>query len=181
MRFLDYLIEDDYSDNDNVFNHDGYYNWEKIGGNRMRPFEVPKSTTSIVDFINSDDNYHHFPLNCHTFVGVFDLSGTKIESLVGSPRIIEGSFTCRDCYKLTSLKGIPRKITESITLFGCSHIKSLKPLWECDYKKINSNNILVYDLVQAFNILAYHKKNKTKNYLEVMKDARDMGIEDYFK
>jgi hypothetical protein len=55
----------------------------------------------------------------------FWCSGTNIETLEGSPKIVTGVFNCNGCEKLKSLKGCPKKVG-SFSCAWCYNLPSLE-------------------------------------------------------
>ena len=53
---------------------------------------------------------------------------SKLTSLEGAPKEVEGDFYCTGCDKLTSLKGSPKRVGER---FDCSYCKNLTSLKRC--------------------------------------------------
>lgn len=113
--------------------------------------------------------------------GNFVVVGSKIKNLIGAPKIIHnGIIDVSYTETLTSLKGLPKRFG-LIRMIECPNIKSLLPLWDSDFKSIAYNPIMNDKLKTALDIFMNHRKNKEKNFFKVIKDARDAGVEEYFK
>lgn len=113
-------------------------------------------------------------------------------SLAGCPSKIGGTFSVMEANFLTSLKGMPKSLGSDNSIdygknnnccfiAGCTNLNSIKELWD-----VNTHGRKIYcfnndDYREAVNVLNFHKERGTKNFLELIRDARSNGCEDYFK
>lgn len=178
MRFTDYLI----NENDGMIKVD-------------KSIRVYSSTTSIkksypeIDgcILNGDliadaayklKNLNGSP---HTINGVFDISNNNaMKTLEGGPKIVNDDYMIYGSLKLESFKGIARYIKGVLYCNNCPNVRSIKHLWGCYIGKgINCNT--PNGLEEAISIMDHYMKKDEKNYMVVVREARNHGLEDYFK
>lgn len=153
--------------------------FECIGSNKLKkmvgcPSIVKNLTITECNNIESLDG-------CPEQVVFFTIMNAKIKDLSGGPRMVFEDYDCGENHELVSLKGIPRLIAGKLYLGGLPKLKSISHLWECKFSDISYDHDMDVDAKLALSIMKMHKNRGTKNYIEVIKDARAEGVEDFFK
>lgn len=111
------------------------------------------------------------------------IGSSSIRDLTGISPVIT-NLDIIECYHLTSFKGI--KTVHELTTYYTPHIKTLKHLWEANIigklDICNTKSNEAEDMIhKAAEILWYYKRKGEKNFLKVIKDARENEVEEYFK
>lgn len=176
------------------------YNSFEYLGNIILPHGL--RLDKVADIVKLE-NYKDYKPGC-IVDGEFTLSKTFIKSLEGSPYKVTGNFNLRETSELKSLTGGPvivegnyqvsgssiesfdglaKEIHGNLTIRFLDNIKNVKGLWG---KKIfhivgGAGDSDHDDINDALGIMIDHIKKGTKNYMEVMKDARAAGVESFFK
>lgn len=111
------------------------------------------------------------------------INNCGIKNLKGIPNVpYEGLYLDGD-HELESFAGIPTNI-EIILLTNCINVKNLKHLWDVrcvhiefyiHHKAINPK------LQEAADIICHYKAIHNNNYLKLMREAREKGLEEFFK
>lgn len=118
-----------------------------------------------------------------SITGDFDIASTNIKNLVGGPETVGGYYRL-NYSTVESLKGIAKEIKLSLQIKGCTDLKNIKDLWNCQVSKIiyddTTTNPNMSEIYEAVELMMKYKLAGSKNYMEVMKAAREKGLESYF-
>lgn len=160
------------------FRYDG--NFSRYLKNLLGSPKYTKQSYQIVD-ANSLNSLEGSPEKVGTS---YELEGCGIKNLINITPYIEKTLFVTQCHNIENFKGI-KYCGAGIEITLCKNIKTIKHLWDMKFNKTASNPIrsesVSPELSNALGIMSEHLKNGTKNYLEVMRDAKSEGVEDYFK
>jgi hypothetical protein len=78
------------------------------------------------DFQIIDNDIEEIPVVFNTVTTHFDISGDKLKSLKGFPKIIGGKLTLFQCGNIENLEGPVEKVYGNISIAYCRNIKNLK-------------------------------------------------------
>lgn len=137
--------------------------------------------------------------------GEFSLVECRVKSYEGMPQKVIGEFGIYDTYQdskdlshfpreigkdlkiyfmtLNSLKGIPPKVGGDIDIINPKHILTVKHLWGCEYHDLSFSLYSHHDdnLGVALKLLRDFHNAKNNNFVELIRRARELGVEEYFK
>lgn len=116
---------------------------------------------------------------CPDYIGSLSIEGcSNLNSLKGIGNTVL-FLNMNGCTGLTNFNGVQNKNIKKIYCSGCNNITSVKALWECNVKEVECE--YPGNLSLAINLLMMHKNTNQKNYLLVMKQAREHDLEEYFR
>lgn len=183
MRFIDYICED-------------------VSRVKYHSISINPNNNSNGVLLNILKRIFGSDYTQNSYMPTMILNDVNIKNMKGCPVNVD-KISLEYCQKLETLEGISPNISEMLILSELkalksykgikrvnllkvdtknSIIKSVKPLWEADINDIS----LIYDndksdLSLAMRILQMHIRENEKNYMKVIKTAREYGVEDYFK
>lgn len=106
----------------------------------------------------------------------------ELKTLQHIPHVI-GGLEIDYLPSLTSFKYLPKSVGNFTISGHIPYLKSIKEIFDIDIAGhfTLTRNGMEDELYQALTLMKEHKNKGTKNYLEIMKDARIKGLEGYFK
>lgn len=141
----------------------------------MKLLEIEQSLKANIRVSPDEETLNYADFTVQTFIL---RENQHITNLKGSPKIVRFQFQVYKCLNLTSLKGISKKI-KTLELSYLPALTDISALWEIEYYDMDIMN-MSHKQQDAIMLLDEYKQ-KTKNYLEVVKAAREKGLEEFFK
>lgn len=121
------------------------------------------------------------PQSCRNYT----VSESGIKDLRGITPVIRNFLYIEDNEHLESFAGI--KSCQAVEIIRCYNIKTIKHLWNCNYRNAEIGTAVILheknfaELDEALDIMNHYIANGKRNYLDVIKTAREKDLEDFFR
>lgn len=148
--------------------------------NLVNLINCPKRVTSIfvVEKNNTLESLEGAPLWVH---GMFLNELPNLSSLKYIPDIKTG-LRIGNCALLENFKYIPKGIRSLYIHGNMNNIKNISHLWDTNIKNISLDETfkMKNEVYEALKIFHDAREQGIKNYIQVVKMAREQGLEDFF-